>query len=161
MSTGRVAVTVKRAWFSIPRPASQQQRSSTHSINAGRAWRWPRVLAALWFAAGLFAFPCAQAWGQTAAPGVLGLRQGNATILTEQLQRFAAAKETLTPSQQKVDSHLRRLAWPGQAGAQALAPPLVPPPWQQGRGCMCTRTFTRPRRTCSTSCAHAGSRSSA
>jgi subtilisin family serine protease len=48
------------------------------------------------------------------------------------LQRLAAAKKTLTPSQQKVDSHLRRLAWPGQAEAQALAPPLVPPPWHQG-----------------------------
>ena len=48
------------------------------------------------------------------------------------LQRLAAAKKTLTPSQQKVDSHLRRLAWPGQAEAQMLAPPLVPPPWQQG-----------------------------
>jgi hypothetical protein len=131
MSTGRVAVTVKRAWFSISRSASQQ-RSSTHSVDARRARRWPRVLAALWFAAGLLAFPCARAWGQTAARAVLGLRQRNATILTEQLQRFAAAKETLTPSQQKVDSHLRRLAWPGQAEAQALAPPLVPPPWQQG-----------------------------
>src|SRR5262249_25064744 len=61
-----------------------------------------------------------------------GVSQGIASILAEHLQRMAAATQALTPSQQKVDSHLRRLAWPGQAEAQMLAPPLVPPPWQQG-----------------------------
>jgi subtilisin family serine protease len=130
MSTGRVAVTVKQAWFSISRRAGREG-SSTHSVDARPARRWPRALGALWLVAGLWAFPYDRAWGQTAS-GVLGLRQGDASVLAEQLQRFAAAKETLTPSQQKVDSHLRRLAWPAQAEAQTLAPPLVPPPWQQG-----------------------------
>src|SRR5262245_28956600 len=105
MSTGRLTVTVKR--------------------------RWRRGFSALALTAGLWAFPHTRAWGQTAG-GVLGLRRGNASVLAEQLQRFAAAKESFTPAQQKADSHLRRLAWPDQAEAQALAPSLVPPPWQQG-----------------------------
>src|SRR5262245_16745303 len=130
MSTGRVAVTVKRAWFSISRPASQQ-RSSTLSVDARRARRWPRLLAALWVAAVFCACPYARAWGQTAG-SVPGVPKGIASILAGHLQSMASAKQALTPAQQKVDSHLRRLAWPGQAEAQALPPPLVPPPWQQG-----------------------------
>jgi len=130
MSTGRVTVTVKRAWFSISRPVSQE-RSSTHGVDPRRAWRWPHVRAALWFAAGFCAFPYARALGQTAG-SLPGVTKGIASILAGHFQGMASAKQALTPSQQKVESHLRRLAWPGQAEVQALAPPLVSSPWQQG-----------------------------
>src|SRR5262249_46663661 len=128
MSTDRVAVTVKRASFSISRPGSQKS-SSTHGVDAIPALRWWLVLAAFLFAAGFWAFPYRPAWGQT-APSVLGLPQGIASVVAEQLQRLA--KQGLMPAQEKVDSHLRRLAWPSQAEAQAVTPPVVPPPWQQG-----------------------------
>jgi hypothetical protein len=130
MPTGRVAVTVQRGRASISTPADQE-RSSTYGADVRPLRRWARVLGALCVAAGLWAFTYGRAWGQT-APGVPGIPNGIASVLAAHLERFAAAEKTLTPSQQKVDSHLRRLAWPGQAEAQAVPPPLVPPPWQQG-----------------------------
>ena len=45
---------------------------------------------------------------------------------------LAAAKQALTPAQEKVDSQLRRLAWPDQGEARAVAPLSVPPTWQAG-----------------------------
>jgi subtilisin family serine protease len=63
-----------------------------------------------------------------------------------QLQGLAAAKRELGPAQRKVDSHLRRVAWPDEAEAQALAPPLVPPPWHQGAW---LHVYVKPRTTAS------------
>jgi subtilisin family serine protease len=60
------------------------------------------------------------------------------------VERFAAAKKTLMPAQEKVDSHLRRLAWLDQLEAQALPPPLVPPPWHQGAW---LHVYVKPRTT--------------
>jgi subtilisin family serine protease len=130
MWTWGSTVTAKSEGLFTSMPASHE-RGSIRGADGTRLRRLPRALGALWFAAMFGAFSYARAWGQT-APGVRGLPQGIASVVADQLQRLAAAKRALMPAQEKVDSHLRRLAWPSQAEAQALAPPLVPPPWQQG-----------------------------
>jgi subtilisin family serine protease len=61
-----------------------------------------------------------------------------------QVERLAAAKSALGPVQQKVDSHLRRVAWPDQPEARVLPPPPVPPPWHQGAW---LHVYVKPRTT--------------
>jgi subtilisin family serine protease len=67
-----------------------------------------------------------------------------ASVMAGHVERFAAAKKTLMPAQEKVDSHLRRLAWPDQLEAQVLPPSSVPPPWHQGAW---LHVYVKPRTT--------------
>jgi subtilisin family serine protease len=123
MSTDIVAVKSGRLFLST---RMGEERHSAHGPHAGlRRRRGLMIAAAL-----LLTLQGASGWGQT--PGAVSpVPNTVASLLAGHLQRLAAAKKALTPAQQKVDSHLRRLAWPGPE-AQMLAPPLVPPPWRQG-----------------------------
>jgi hypothetical protein len=86
---------------------------------------------ALWFAVALGSLSDPASWAQT-RPVTPATPAAIARAMAGQLQGLAAAKNTLGPAQRKVDSHLGRVAWPDQAEAQVLAPPLVPPPVAPG-----------------------------